>query len=230
MNRLSQTALGVAACLLLITPASTQPKSEPENLCQSGGFPLESDDYRAAKVKGAPSDKIYFHDDSKASCPADRSCRLKAYVIPGDQVIVAHTSGKFACSQFQPLKSLETIGWIETDRLEWVDTRRPPGEREWFGEWRLFDNVIRISKAKTPGELKISGEAYWGSGDRTNTGDIGADAKPSGDKLSFSDAPGEGSCQVAMRLVGKYLAVRDNDNCGGNNVSFSGVYQKRAKR
>ena len=63
-----------------------------------------------------------------------------------------------------------------------------------------------------------------------NTGDIGADAKPSGDKLSFSDAPDEGSCEVGMRLVGKFLAVKDNNNCGGNNVSFSGVYQRKPKR
>jgi hypothetical protein len=230
MKGLVETALGLVASLLLITTAAAQPKSDPENLCQSGGFPLDSDDYRAAKVKGTRGEKIYFHDDSKASCPADRSCRLKAYVIPGDQVIVAHTLGKFACSLFQPLKSSETTGWIEIDRLEWVDTKRPPGERDWFGEWRLFDNVIRISKGKTPGELKISGEAYWGSGDRVNTGDIGADAKPSGDKLSFKDAPGEGSCEVGMRLVGKLLAVMDNNNCGGNNVSFSGIYQKSTKR
>ncbi len=173
MQRLVQTALALVACsVLLTTAAAGQPKSEPkneaksepENLCQSGGFPLDSDDYRAAKVKGARGEKIYFHDDSKASCPADRSCRLKAYVIPGDQVIVAHTLGKFACSQFQPLKSPETIGWIETDRLDWADTRQPPEEREWLGEWRLFDNVIRISKAKTPGVLKHQRRGLLGFG------------------------------------------------------------------
>jgi hypothetical protein len=229
MKRFAPAALALACCLLLTTSASGQ-KAEPDNLCQSGGFPLDSDDYRAAKVKGAPGERIYFHDDSKAACPADRSCRLKAYVIPGDQVIVAHTRGKYACSLFQPIKAQETTGWIEIDRLAWVDNRQPPAEREWLGQWHLFDNVIRISKAKTPGVLKISGEAYWGSGDRVNTGDIGDEVRPSGDKLSFRDAPDEGSCQVAMRLVGKFLVVQDNNNCGGNNVTFSGVYQRRSKR
>ncbi len=48
--------------------------------------------------------------------------------------------------------------------------------------------------------------------------------------MSFRDAPDEGSCEVGMRLVGKLLAVKDNNNCGGNNVSFSGVYQRKPKR
>ena len=45
----------------------------------------------------------------------DQSCRLEAYVIRNDEVIVSRTFGKFACSWFQPRNGTETVGWIETD-------------------------------------------------------------------------------------------------------------------
>jgi hypothetical protein len=40
----------------------------------------------------------------------------------------------------------------------------------------------------------------------------------------------EFDCSLAMHLAGKFLVVGDNLHCGGANVSFSGVYQKRPKR
>ena len=231
MNGLFQTALGLVACSLLLTaPASAQLKGNPENWCRNGHFPRESKDYRLAKIKGAAGDKIHFHDDSKERCPADPSCRLKTYVIANDQVIVSRTFEKFACSWFQPGKGTETVGWIETDRLAWVDVKRPPAERDWLGDWRAYGNSIRIAKAKTGGELTIKGEATWGSGAGTHTGELDHSAKPAADKMTFGDGTDELDCQVAMQLVGPYLVVGDNLHCGGANVSFSGVYQKRATR
>jgi hypothetical protein len=99
-------------------------QGHPENWCRNGAFPRESKDYRLAKIKGAAGERIYFHDDGKERCPAEPSCRSKAYVIPDDQVIVSRTFDRLACSWFQPRKGSETVGWIETDRLEWVAPRR----------------------------------------------------------------------------------------------------------
>jgi hypothetical protein len=48
--------------------------------------------------------------------------------------------------------------------------------------------------------------------------------------MKFGDGSDENDCQVTLQLVGKRLVVGDNLHCGGANVSFSGVYQKRAKR
>lgn len=78
--------------------------------------------------------------------------------------------------------------------------------------------------------LAIKGEATWGSGSRTHTGGFDYDAKPSADKMSFGDGTDEIDCQVTLQLVGKLLVVGDNLHCGGANVSFSGIYQKRPKR
>jgi hypothetical protein len=231
MRRLVRASLGLLAwSVLQISPASAQLKGNPEHLCRNGYFPRESTSYRLAKIKGAAGDRIYFHGDDNERCPDDQACRLKTYVIPGDEVIVSRTSGKFACSWFQPRKGSETVGWIETGRLAWQETVPAPEMRDWLGEWRATDNVIRISKSKEAGQLAIKGEASWGSGSRTHTGELDYDAKPSADKMKFGDGTDEQDCQVTMQLVGKLLLVGDNLHCGGANVSFSGVYQKRPKR
>jgi len=231
MRRLVQASLGLLAWSLLLTsPASAQLKGNPDNVCRNGFFPRESEAYRLAKIKGAAGDRIYFHGDGNERCPDDRTCRLKTYVIRSDEVIVSRTFGKFACSWFQPRNGTETVGWIETDRLAWQGSIRAPSERDWLGEWRGYDNFIRISKAKKAGMLAIKGEATWGSGSRTHTGELDYEAKPSADKISFGAGTDELECQVTMHLVGKFLVVGDNLHCGGANVSFSGVYQKRPLR
>jgi hypothetical protein len=231
LMRVIRTVLGVMACSLLLTaPVSAQLKGNPDNWCRNGLFPRESKDYRLARIKGAAGDKVHFRDDNHERCPADQSCQAKGYVIPNDQILVSRTFDKYACSWFQPRKGHETVGWIEIDRLAWVDVSRQPAEQAWLGEWRHHDNVIRLAKAKAPGEFTITGEAIWGSGAQAHTGELDYTAKPSGDKLNFNDGPHENDCQVSMQLVGPYLVVGDNVRCGGANVSFSGVYQKRSKQ
>lgn len=223
--------LWLAVCgLLLAAPASAQLKGNPENWCRNGHFPRESTDYKLARIKGAAGEKAYFHDDSKERCPADASCRLKTYVVPNDEVIVSRTFGAFACSWFQPRKGFGTTGWIASDRLVWVEAKRQPEERAWLGAWRAYDNSIRIAKAKAGGTLSITGEAIWGSGSQAHTGDLDYTGKPSGDRMNFGDGTDERDCQVKMQLVGRFLVVGDNLKCGGANVSFSGVYQKKAGR
>lgn len=231
MGRLAQASLCVCAwSLLQATPATAQLKGNPDNVCRNGYFPRESTDYRLAKIKGAARKKAYFHGDDNERCPNDQACRLKTYVIPGDEVVVSRTFGKFACSWFQPRKGSETVGWIETDRLAWPDDNRRPAMRDWLGEWRAYDNVIRVAKSKAADALAIKGEATWGSGGGTHTGELDYDAKPAADKMKFGDGTDELDCQVSMQLVGKLLVVGDNLHCGGANVSFSGVYRRSTKR
>src|SRR4030095_15949122 len=111
--------------------ASAQLKGNPDNVCRNGYFPRESTNYRLAKIKGAAGDRIYFHVNGNERSPDDQACRLKSYVIPGDEVIVSRTLAKFACSWFQPRKGTETVGWIETDRLAGPGGTTPTPERGW---------------------------------------------------------------------------------------------------
>ncbi|MGH6843688.1 MAG: hypothetical protein ACRECU_02990, partial [Methylocella sp.] len=69
-----------------------------------------------------------------------------------------------------------------------------------------------------------------------NIGIIEGMTSPKGAALSFTMGEGatlpvdkgdEGDCKVWMRRLGPYLLVNDNNNCGGMNVSFSGVYTRK---
>jgi hypothetical protein len=223
------TRLGLAAAILLFAaPAFAQLEGNPDRYCRNGYFPRESKIYRLATIKGATGERAHFHEDDPEKCPADASCRGKAYVIPNDQVIVSRTLGKFACSWFQPRKGEGTTGWLETDRLTFTGSVKPPVLSDWIGEWRADgDTFIRIKRAKKAGELAITGEATWGAGARAHTGELDHTGKPNGDAVRFVDPEDDEGCAGDVQLVGKFLIVGDNLKCGGANVSFSGVYQKR---
>ena len=154
---------------------------------------------------------------------------MKSYVIPGNEIIVSRALGGYACAWFQPKKGAETFGWIKIDELKWIATNETPVLKDWLGDWRFYDNSIQISKGNTSDLFTVKGNAFWkGSGDNIHVGELDHTAKPSGNKLNLGENDtGEYDCKVWIQLVGKYLIVSDNMNCGGANVTFSGVYRKK---
>jgi hypothetical protein len=214
--------------LIFAFPAFAQLEGNPENWCRNGFFPRESLEYKLASVKGGKNEKVYFYGDDR-DCPNDKNCRLKSYVIPNDEVIVSRNFGGWACSWYQPKKGVETVGWIALDKLEFKETNPNPAAGDWLGRWNYAGNQIEIGKSKTAGLLAITGSAFWhGLGDNVNVGELDNESKPAGNQLKIGEnETGEYECKVTMRLLGKYLVVADNLQCGGLNVSFSGVYQKK---
>ena len=206
-----------------------QLEGNPENLCRNGFFPRDGKEYNIAKIKGAKGEKVYFYGDEREDCPKNKNCRLKSYVIPGDEVIVSRDYGDFACAWFQPRKGSETVGWIELDKIERVETNRQPAQNEFLGDWRFYDNSIVISKSRTAGLFDVKGDAVWkGFGGNVHVGELDESVKSTGNllKLGENDTD-EFACKASLLLVGRFLIVADNLNCGGANVTFSGVYQKR---
>ncbi|HEY8562911.1 MAG TPA: hypothetical protein VIL74_21210 [Pyrinomonadaceae bacterium] len=211
-------------------PVFAQLEGNPENFCRNGFFPRESRDFKLARVAGKPNERIYFYGDEREDCPGGKNCRLKSYLIPGDEVIVSRVFGEYACGWFQPAKKGgETVGWLKTDNLEWLETNRKTAA-DWLGEWLFYDNAIVIKQSKTPGLLDVSGDATWkGLGDNVHVGEIDESARPAGDRLNLGENETEEyACKVSMQFVGNYLVVGDNLRCGGVNVTFSGVYRKKA--
>lgn len=205
-----------------------QLEGNPENWCRNGAFPHDSDDYKLAKIKGKKGERIYFYGDEN-DCPNEKNCRRKSYLIPNDEVIVSRTFGNWACGWFQPRKGSETVGWITVDKLEFVNSNEKPETKDWIGEWNYYDNSINIKPAKKAGFFDIKGNAFWkGLGDNIHIGELDSTSKPDGNVLKIGeDDKGEYACKVTMRLLGRYLIASDNLNCGGANVTFSGVYLKK---
>lgn len=217
--------------ILFLSPPAVlaQLEGNPENWCRSGFFPRESENYSLATIKGKKAEKVYFYDDGEKDCPNGKNCRRKSYVIPNDEVIVSRRFAGFACAWYQPKKGAETVGWLPLDKLEFDETAAAVEKKAWTGTWSYYDNEIKIAATEKPGIFKITGNAFWkGIGDNVHIGELDGDAKLVETNLKYGeDDEDEYACRVTLRLAGKFLIVSDNLNCGGANVSFSGVYRKK---
>lgn len=199
----------------------------PPNWCRNGLFP-KMEYFSTAKILGAKNSKTFFYGDDK-DCPAGENCRTKSYVIPGDEVIAARQYGGFTCVWYQPAKGNETVGWVETNSLELGYEDPEDTKGKWIGNWVDGQNSIQFVPAKRNGAYMIRGNAIWqGAGDNVHVGELEGTEAPEGNeiKIGASDTD-EFACKVTMKIVGKYLIVSDNLNCGGANVSFTGVYLKK---
>jgi len=201
----------------------------PENWCRNGLFPRDSKDFGIAKVKGKKGEKVYFYGDEAENCPSSEKCKQKSYIIPNDEVIVSRKYGNFVCAWFQPKSGSETVGWIRADALEFVNIMQSFDEI--YGSWYFYDNDIDIKKGAKANTFKVSGNAFWkGLGDNVHIGELDHEGKMVDGSLKLGeDETDEYACKVSINLVGKYLIVSDNLNCGGANVTFSGVYRRNKK-
>lgn len=215
--------------IFLAASVFAQIDGNPENWCRNGLFPRESTDYSIAKVKGRKGDKIYFYGDETKNCPESENCRQKSYVIPNDEVIVSRKYGNWRCAWYQPKAGSETVGWIRTDNLEFVKIK--PSFNDFYGSWYFYDNDIVIEKGLKANTFKVKGNAFWkGLGDNIHIGELDHEGKISDGILKLGeDETDEYACKVSIIAAGKFLVVSDNLNCGGLNVTFSGVYRRNKK-
>lgn len=222
--------VAVVAALLFAMPVSAQ---EPAADIPTPHIP----DYRLAKVR--PGGRVYFyHTSSLEGCPAmTEKCRRKGYVMPGDLVLVSETQGALVLADYVRDGSWSE-GWLPRAAL--IDVPIPPiSFRSWLGTWNwgTLDRdsaMLEIKRDKRPGFIAVHGIALWTGrfpgasqqGD-INDGELEDRARPDGRHVVFGkDARGYGDCRVDMALIGPYLVADDNGQCGGLNVSFSGVYSR----
>ena len=134
-------------------------------------------------------------------------------------------------------------GWLHRSAISAVQDQRPVQSRDWPGTWRSGpEQEIVIGNPSTSGKLTIKGDASWGASDPervkrggVNVGELEGEMAADGAGLSFGmgddktlsyEEADDSECKVQMRRLGPYLLVRDNNNCGGMNVSFTGVYRR----
>jgi hypothetical protein len=185
--------------------------------------------------------------NEEAGCPqANAACTARAYLLPGDAVIAAMAEGDFVCAAFASAKGAnsETGGWLPRAALDRTDAAAPAA-RDWLGQWRAGPwKQIKITAAPGGG-IELEGSALYGADDparrergAVNTGNLSATVKPEGGKASFSvdtdsevkdhdaDVGDATLCRVRLWRLGPYLAVTDNVQCGGFNVTFTGIYRR----
>jgi hypothetical protein len=208
----------------------------------------EDSPVRLMRVTGGLN-RVNFYEsrsDKKKQCPAEvDSCQRKGFVVPGDEVLAGPRRGDFVCVSYvspnaKKVKGqfAETAGFLPASQLLEPSTALPKAEA-WLGKWsRSAEGEITIS-AGAGGKLKIDGEALWGSLDPgrvarggVNSGVLEGETAPKGTMLALGEnydgtkplGDDRSDCRARLRLLGRYLAVEDNGGCGGNNVSFTGLY------
>lgn len=170
--------------------------------------------------------QVHFQADY-AGCPADEPrCLQKAYSVKGDVLVAGHRRGSWTCVEY-PNRLGGTEGWVRSDQIAAAPAPPPPTAGDWAGEW-VRDRDASIRLTVKGGLVAADGEALWRSPnpDNVHVGDLAGAARPSGDRLVLKS--GDDPCVAALRRLGPYLVVSDNEQCGGANVTFAGVY-RRAK-
>jgi hypothetical protein len=201
---------------------------------------INSSGLTVAKISaGAPRSYFLLDPADRAGCPGDSaSCRAKAFLVPGDTVLLTATKGAYACANYTGTRGTFTVGWLPVAGLTGVATGSATLS-DWVGHWKSIEQSITIFRG-AEGTLGVTGEATYGSLDPqrvarggVNLGNVEGTAKPVKGVVAFTasengtlpyDKGQETDCRLRMRVVGPYLLAEDNHNCGGHNVSFSGMY------
>jgi hypothetical protein len=195
---------GVCFALLLCPAFLFGDASAAENRdCSSVAY---DDDLSNLSLGAISSGKVNFvaNESDKTGCPSTgAACKSRAFLIDKDVVILdGRRERAFVCAGFVNAKGEETNGWL-------------PASSD---------------------AAEVSGSATYGVGAATHEGDIDGTIDPrqtvqsfalDGDKQVAYDKAGQYDCAVTLRQLGAFLFVSDNNNCGGANVSFSGLYTKR---
>ncbi|AVO45558.1 hypothetical protein [Phreatobacter cathodiphilus] len=214
-----------------------------EGDCFSDDFTAEAE-LQAAVVRNDGTRLSYVKNaQDQAGCPAaGEACRERAYLVPGNAIIVAKRHEGFRCAIYLATNGQSRTGWLPEAGLM---TLPPPLAPDWSGRWRA-GREQSITIRRNGATWEIDGDATYGAGDpermrrgSVNIGSLSA-TLPRSDRggptaVAFTEGPDrtlaydEGeptACRVRMQLVGPWLVVSDNRQCGGFNVSFSGIYRR----
>ena len=230
MRRVLLTFL-LAALLGVIVPnfeaalADEQPKVEQE--CLSYDSAYENAPLFVVK-SDLGAERAYLYKQTQL-CPKDKPCgsRQKAYLVGGDVVFAGPPNRGFRCVYYGSSNGKIVAGFIPAENLKAIAEDNGMSIDFLIGTWKYESNSIEI-KASAAGKVSGDGQAYYQTAETVNEGSFSAQAPlAAGQKeLVFKEGNDESSCVVKLHRRGPYLVASDNNNCGGLNVSFSGIYTK----
>jgi hypothetical protein len=195
-----------------------------------------------AQVKPGQARVPFLKEDCTSTKPG--ACQTKAYVMPGDIVLVGEVFDASACAAYVNAKGQVTTGLLPNERLQAPTPRAKTDASAFSGTWTRTEAEIIIKPKGREGVLTFAGNATYGALDKgrvargaVNMGEFDFDWAPKANSVDISikgsapvarDAKGvdDTDCAVAMVALGPYLVVEDNRNCGGMNVSFTGIYRR----
>ena len=176
------------------------------------------------KVIAAAGARVHFQDKA-APCQTGARCPWvrAGYVAPGDLVFASAPVHGFRCV-YAGSRGRLSAGFVPEVALAPADEGGAITPAWLVGRWANFGDLILVSATKN-GRLAAKGEAIWpGRGfagpPGPNFGDFEGTPILSGATVVVTS----GDCRVEGRRRGPYLVVSDNEQCGGMNVRFDGIY------
>lgn len=175
--------------------------------------------------------KVFFrrNGDRGNACPSpDAKCQDAAYLVAGDLIALGARLGGFVCVDYDSGKG-DRAGWLPADAVEPAPLASDPAA--WLGDWKRAGADITIEKTKDG--LEATGEATFGAQDpdKVKRGAVhfGSFSGPlflKDGQAILVDGSDISACNLRLARSGPFLFLRDNGNCGGLNVSFSGLYRQ----
>lgn len=210
--------------------------------CTEETDPQMFDALQIAKIKKSAGKTHFYEAQCDAGAKGLEACRRKAFVMPGDVLLIGDIYDTTACATFVDAKGRATSGIIKGDRVEHDARGESKAATALVGRWVREEAEITVTRKGE--DLVFSGEATYGGKDprrvamgAVNSGVFDFVTRPAANRISVGLKDGDkavgkaqadaSDCQLDMIALGPYLVVRDNQQCGGMNVSFTGIYRKR---
>ncbi len=194
--------------------------------CRGGDFTEQAGSYRLASVVHAP--RAYLREGPSLCDVSGPVCGGPPYVVPGDVVVTGLMAGQYVCALFHS-KTTESAGFLLRSELSFKPVVAAMPHSAWIGTWRNGDDEITLRAAGAA--LAVTGYAFWPSAAPSeyqpspHVGEVSGTARPVSNTVIFAGKSVD-DCRVSLTLLPPYLLARDNRQCGGMNVSFTGVYRK----
>lgn len=215
-----------ACCLFVFLISATSVRAQDEQFCDAEDWAGPAPTTRIATwqagavTAGSPSKLRVTPDSSDPKCP-DMSCFARG----GVSGVELRREGASVCVGVPWKGKLWTMfGWIPASRWHATDSSPQPLAR-WVGVWQNETAKITVQSVDDR-ELEIKAHAVRGLyGDVEIYGDFAITGTPVNGVLTAKDH--SDSCEVSVRLLGDYLVAADNNACGGEGVTFAGMYRLR---
>ncbi len=190
------------------------------------------------KVKSAAARARFLRsgDEKHPSCPSSTAeCQNKAFLVPGDLVVIGRQLGDFVCADYLAGKGARS-GWLPAAALE--PAPLSAASADWSGDWKRIEAEIKIKA--NGAALTADGDATYGALDpdrvkrgAVNIGEFSGPLALKDGRATYADKDLDpkhpDGCHLRMARAGNFLFVQDNGQCGGNNVSFTGLYRRDGK-
>lgn len=212
-------------CILLTTVTCAYAEEDP--YCPSNGLTQLASSiatWRAGAVTtGKPALLRERFDASDSTC-GNKACFARG----GATGVEVRQAGSSVCVGVPQKGKLATMfGWIPSSRWHVLASSPQPAVR-WTGVWQNETAKITVQLGNEK-QLDIKGHAVMvldANEARDIYGDFAISGKPVNGVVTGEDDD-YGSCKVSVRLLGDYLVAADNGNCGGIDITFTGIYRLR---